>query len=901
MQAMPGQPRWRKTWLPEDPTRSEVMRAIIWPLLALIVIASLWVSTWGRIDEDYRHATDSAHRQALALANAYAEQVRRSIRQIDQISLELKFEQQYLDQAMDLGTKRDLGVYPESEGLYVAVTDRNGIVRNSSLATIAGADIAYNEFFQLHKKSCCEGLLIAAPTMSRSLQRPMIRFSRRIDNPDGSFKGVAIVSVQPANLLTVQSEAFGSASDFVSVRATSGALLVAKTGDSPGGVESFYVEPPRLVRDSGTRLEAGSNFRDGQARIVGWRKLGNYPLVTVAALSESAAMSHARLLERERLQMMSVASGLFALAGLAGALLAFRLIARERREDEIRKTYRVATDEAHEGFYMIRPLYDSDGELSDFQLEDCNQWGARILGSRREDLIGIRVSSLESERYRRDIHHMCAQALQRGVYEDEIRVGRPSRIAAAWLYRRMVRTGGGLALTLRDISNLKAHEEALSNMANHDALTGLPNRRWLADFLPQAIARREQSPHGLALLFIDLDNFKNVNDTLGHDTGDELLVEAARRLKSVVRGSDPVVRLGGDEFTVVLEQIENRDDVDRVARHLLSALGASYQLAAGSTNQVSASIGISLYPEDGRDPETLLKHADIAMYAAKAAGKSRRQFYQSQLSDSLLLRLNREQALRQAVEQNQFLLHYQPRVDTRSGELISMEALVRWQHPERGLVYPSDFIDVMEDIGLILPLGEIVIAQVCEQLAQWRREGVELLPVSVNVSPRQLKESSVSQYLARQLELHRLSPHLVEVELTESAVIDSSRHVMDELAELRRMGVKLMIDDFGTGYSSLAQLHSLDVDMLKVDRAFTRALGQNAEGQVVFRAIMSMARALGIDVVAEGVETRQQLTMLQKLTCDQIQGYLVSMAVAPVEMGAMLLRRALLPRELIQT
>ncbi len=899
MQAGPAHSWWRKTWLPDKPTRTEITRAVIWPVLALIIIAVLWATTWDRIQEDRQHATEAAHRQALALANAYAEQVRRTIRQIDQVSLELKFEQESAQPA-DLGRKRDEGIYPAREGLFVSVADDRGVIRNSSLRLTTGVDISHLDFFKAHSKSCCEGLLISPPVVSRVLQRPIIRFSRRLDNPDGSFKGVAVVSVEPDYLLSVQPEAFSSPDDFVSVRALSGDVLVARSDSNPADVKSFYRATPVFALDSGTRLEDKTSFGDGLSRIVGWRKLGNYPLVTVAALSESAAMAHARELQRGRLQIMAAASSLFALAGLAGALLALRLIWRERREDEIRRTYRVATDEAHEGFYMIRPLYGEDGQLLDFQLEDCNQWGARLLGSTREALLGERVSMLQDERYQRDVRHMCLQALEHGVYEDELRVGRPSRITASWLYRRMVRSGAGLALTLRDISNLKAHEEALSNMANHDALTALPNRRWLSEFLPQAIARRQQSRKGMALLFIDLDNFKNINDTMGHDTGDELLVEAARRLKSVVRGSDPVVRLGGDEFTVLLEQIENREDVDRVARHILQALGAPYELEAGSTDQVSASIGISLFPEDGSDPETLLKHADIAMYAAKAAGKSRRHFYQSQLSDALVLRLNREQALRVAVEQDQFVLHYQPRVDTRSGELTSMEALVRWQHPERGLIYPADFIDVMEEIGLILPLGEMVIAKVCAQLAQWRREGVQLVPVSVNVSPRQLKQSSVSRHLAEQLAAHDLSPALLEVELTESAVIDSSRHVLEELAALRKLGVKLMIDDFGTGYSSLAQLHSLDVDMLKVDRAFTRALGQNAEGQVVFRAIMSMARALGIHVVAEGVETQHQLNMLQKLTCDQIQGYLVSMAVAPVEMGAMLLRRALLPRELIQ-
>jgi diguanylate cyclase (GGDEF)-like protein len=436
-------------------------------------------------------------------------------------------------------------------------------------------------------------------------------------------------------------------------------------------------------------------------------------------------------------------------------------------------------------------------------------------------------------------------------------------------------------------------EQALADLANNDTLTKLPNRNWLNSFLPIALRDAASSTSRLAVLFIDLDNFKNVNDTLGHDAGDELLKQAAVRLKDTVRASDHVARLGGDEFVIILEQVEVEEDVARVAKAIIHTISKSFTLSAGIGNAINASIGISLFPQDGTNAETLLKHADIAMYAAKAAGKGRYAFYHTHLSDSLILRLSKERALQEAVEKQEFVVYYQPRVNTASGRLTSMEALVRWERPGHGLVFPSEFIDMAEDGGLIVSIGEIVIDKVCQQLAHWRREGLQLVPVSINVSPQQLKSGTLSAFFAGSLQRYGIESALIEAELTESAVIDRSTVVTGELAALRAMGIKLMIDDFGSGYSSMAQLHRLDVDVLKVDRGFTQALSEGHEGKQLFRAIMSMATALDMCVVAEGVETMEEVSELQRMSCDEIQGFLISQAVVPNEMTTMMLKRFL--------
>jgi diguanylate cyclase (GGDEF)-like protein len=396
------------------------------------------------------------------------------------------------------------------------------------------------------------------------------------------------------------------------------------------------------------------------------------------------------------------------------------------------------------------------------------------------------------------------------------------------------------------------------------------------------------------MLFIDLDDFKNVNDALGHSTGDELLQAAAARLQSLLRPNDRVVRLGGDEFTVILGQVAGEADAAQVAERVLAAFRQPFDLAR-VRHTVGASIGISLFPRDGNDVEALLKNSDIAMYRAKTQGKGHYHFYTPALSASLKARLDTEHALQEAIALDQFVLFYQPRVAAASGELRGMEALVRWVHPKRGLVPPLEFIPLAEETGLILKLGELVVEHACAQIAQWKSLGLPLVPVSINVSPHQFHHGNIRELFTNCLARHRLDPSVVDIEITESAMMGDQAEVATELAKIRAHGIKLLVDDFGTGYSSLSLLQQIDMDVLKVDRAFTSGLGKSAEGEVFFRAIVSMAHALGMQVVAEGVETADQLRILQALSCDEIQGYFISRPVPANEARALLEKRCLLP------
>jgi diguanylate cyclase (GGDEF)-like protein len=485
------------------------------------------------------------------------------------------------------------------------------------------------------------------------------------------------------------------------------------------------------------------------------------------------------------------------------------------------------------------------------------------------------------------------KAMESGFHEEDRQMPGNDRLSILWGRRRLVRVGNGLAVTLQDISERKAHERTLERLANQDGLTELLSRNAFLQLLGTSIQRAGEREASLALLFIDLDEFKHVNDAHGHAAGDQLLKAAGQRLKSLLRPGDHVSRFGGDEFLVLLDPCEGEREVAAVAQRVVEALAAPFAIG-DELHAVGASVGIGLFPRDGVDRDTLVKHADMAMYAAKNDGKAQFRFFDPQLSNTLRAQARLKQSLVDAIEEDQFVLHYQPRVDARDGRLLSMEALLRWQHPVLGMVPPAEFIPLAESTGLIVRIGQLVIDKACVQVAAWRELGMEVVPVSINVSARQFRRGSVPGHLAAALRRHGLPAHLVEVEITESAMMSEHDDILAELAELRALGIKLHVDDFGTGYSSLSQLQRLKMDVLKVDRAFTAELGRSKEGTVFFQAIVSMAHALGMSVVAEGVETVEQLEILRGLECNEVQGYLIARPVGAHEMATLMKRRYLL-------
>ncbi|HQU15580.1 MAG: hypothetical protein B7Z66_00850 [Chromatiales bacterium 21-64-14] len=430
-------------------------------------------------------------------------------------------------------------------------------------------------------------------------------------------------------------------------------------------------------------------------------------------------------------------------------------------------------------------------------------------------------------------------------------------------------------------------EKRVNHLAYHDPLTDLPNRQRFADQLEQStdLARRRGQP--LALLFLDLDRFKLINDSLGHGAGDLLLQSVAQRLTACVRKGDIVGRLGGDEFTVIVEGVASAQEAALIAQKVLVVLAEPFMLDSREVF-VTASIGIALYPFDGGDHGTLLKNADVAMYRAKDYGRNNYQFYTAEMSARAMERLELENDLRRALERNEFLLHYQPQVHLASGEIIGLEALIRWHHPDLGMVPPADFIQPAEETGLIVPIGEWVLFSACQQARAWQDAGHQRVRVAVNLSGRQLKQRDLVDTVRGVLSDTGLDPKWLELELTESSIMQNDKLTRSTLWELHDMGVRLSIDDFGTGYSSLSYLKRFPIDTLKIDRSFVRDITTDPDDAAIATAIIAMAHNLKLDVVAEGVETVEQRQFLQDRGCDAIQGYLVSRPVPAAMLDQML-------------
>lgn len=450
---------------------------------------------------------------------------------------------------------------------------------------------------------------------------------------------------------------------------------------------------------------------------------------------------------------------------------------------------------------------------------------------------------------------------------------------------------GELAHSFKEMSqNLKQSQQQVEYLAYRDALTGLPNRRLFRDYLEKSIAMARRQHNCLALLFMDLDNFKQINDTLGHQAGDRLLHEIARRIDERMRKedqiasldagvddnniTDTVARLGGDEFLILLSDVNEPSDVAHTAERIQEVISEPFDID-GNRFFVGCSIGVSMYPNDGDDVDTLIRNADIAMYHAKDNGRNNYQFFNEDMNALAMARLAIENDLRSAISKNEFLLLYQPKVDLNNGEINSVEALIRWNHPDNGIIEPDDFIHVAESTGLILPIGEWVIREAARQAAEWRKQGIKL-SISINISTVQFNKQNLPEIIRNNIGLHMCDPECLEVELTETGIMDTYDNASRMLNDIRALGVKISMDDFGVGYSSFNHLRSLPIDSLKIDRSFVRDITTDHRDAEIVSAILAMAHTLNLKVIAEGVETKEQLDFLQSHNCDVAQGFLIS-------------------------
>ena len=448
---------------------------------------------------------------------------------------------------------------------------------------------------------------------------------------------------------------------------------------------------------------------------------------------------------------------------------------------------------------------------------------------------------------------------------------------------------------VRDVTERKQAQQRLQHQAHHDALTGLPNRSFFYETLRKTIALAGDNGWKVAVMFIDLDHFKNVNDTLGHAIGDELLIQFSNRLMTCVRMRDTVGRLGGDEFALILVMQQGQQGAAQVAQKIREALRLPFDLH-GYEVLMTASIGITVHPDDGADPDVLIKYADTAMYQAKHAGRDTYRFFTPQMNADVLQRQDLENALRKAVDKDEFVLHYQPKTSLATGQVVGLEALLRWDRPGHGLVAPALFVPVLEESGLIVRVGSWVIATACRQIKDWQQSEAGPVQISVNVAGRQFIEGDLGADVARALADNDVPPELLELELTETSLMLNTARTIECLRSLRQRGVQVSIDDFGTGYSSLAYLRRFPIDKLKIDIAFIRDVTSNPDDAAIVQAIITMAHSLNLTVIAEGVETTAQQSYLLRHHCDQMQGYLVSRPLPASLMTKLLVLRKAMNR-----
>ena len=517
-----------------------------------------------------------------------------------------------------------------------------------------------------------------------------------------------------------------------------------------------------------------------------------------------------------------------------------------------------------------------------------NEAFTAITGYTAEEVVGKNPSILSSGVQDQVFYEAMWDSINSfGLWQGEILNRRKTgEVYPEWLTINAIHDNHGKTCNyvaiFSDITIVKESQQRIEFLATHDPLTELPNRLLFLDRVRQAVTRGDRGTYLFAVLFIDLDDFKVVNDSLGHAAGDNLLKEVGKRMRAMVRTSDTVARFGGDEFALLIENT-TVSEIESTARRLCAALGRAINIG-DQIAHIGASIGIAVFPDDSKDAEILLKHADTAMYEAKAKGKNSYHFFTKKLMEQADKRLRMENGLRHALENNLLLLHFQPQLDLATGQLIGVEALVRWQDEELGLILPAHFIPIAEKSGLIEKLGEWVADAACAQMVTWLNQGYKIPHLSINVSMEQFRRGGVLTMMQRLLDIYRLASTHIMLEITESTLADENQNLMETLQSLKKLGIKISIDDFGTGYSSLARLKSYPIDELKIDRSFVDDITEQGQDRVIAQTIIAMSKTLGFTVVAEGVETEAQLETLRHLNCDIVQGFLISKPVTADEL-----------------
>ncbi len=760
--------------------------------------AGLLATSYVRLIEE--HASSTFERTNLILTSAIALVSQADITQARSLP---PARRQQLEAALAELQSRSPGM------VAMSFADAEGYVYANSVGVPPGGDLGNRRYFLQLKQGQGDTPVISEAVKGRVSDKWGVQMARAIRDGDGRFAGMVVASVGISEyFLPFYQSLDGPAGTIIALRGLDHRLVVRfPMIETQLGAALPPDRATARIFEGGRRegLVVEPSPIDGAVHMVAVRKLRGYPLYSLVGFAESQYLAAWR--ESRNHTMLAI-------LGTILVATCITLILRHRND-----VYQLA---ANVYANSVEGIVVTDANAT---ILSVNPAFCEITGYSAAEAVGRRPSILRSEHHDQAFFAALWHALKTaGRWQGEVWNRRKdgdvyiqSQTISAIRDRagRIVR----YVSVFTDITELRRNQEHVQHLAYHDVLTSLPNRLLLQDRLDRAIALAQRDHHHLAVVFLDLDHFKAINDSLGHDVGDGLLQAVADRLTGAVRAADTVARMGGDEFVLLLEQAGSAEDIGRTAQKILTALAVPIDLA-GEALRITTSLGIATFPEDGQDALTLLKHADTAMYAAKAEGRATYRFFSAEMTEKAARRLRLERELRLAVEQGDFELHYQPKIRLADGSLCGVEALVRWRHPELGLVPPDSFIPLAEETGLIVPLGDWVIDEACRQAARWQEQGLFPIPIAVNVSSRQLFEGDFPERLATISRRHDVTPSQLQVEITESSVMADPERAAKTLEQLRGMGTTIALDDFGTGYSSLAYLSRLPIDVIKIDRSF---------------------------------------------------------------------------------
>ena len=824
-------------------------------------VAVIWVGIVMMLAQQYESAERDAVRATGNLARAFEENTERIVAGVDQVLLSMRTTYAANPAGFNLVEWQRQQMRSDRFMVQMALIGPDGIVRSSTMGgtAAAGIDLSDREHFRAQRKSARDELFISKPMKGRISGQLSIQFTRKLLGPDGGFAGVLVLSLGCEELSRFY-DTMELGHGMVALAGTDG-IIRARGPLREGAVGVDISGQPYFPR---IRARHHGDFLaespiNGVERVMSFRRLPDLPLVVLVGIDTAEVFLAYRETRTHALLIGGIATLVLLLLGTLWVLLRRRWIAS-------RRALRLTLDSISQGVVMI----DTNGH-------------APVMNRRALELLGLSPEALHAPAR---LAWPAVPAILPGQ-SDTFQSGAVSQVIREDGKIIEVQSHptpfGGAVLTYTDVTERKLAEARILHLAHHDALTGLPNRNLLAERIGAALRQAGGQGGHVALLCLDLDGFKTINDTMGHDVGDVVLARFADRLRSLVRPGDTVARTGGDEFTIVARDLAQPATAEQVAQRLLDGLNVPVELG-NYASTLGSSIGIAVYPEDGADARTLLKNADTALHRAKAEGKGGFRRFESWMDRSLAERRALEHDLRVAVEHNQLEVYFQPQFACDTLRVVGFEALLRWRHAERGFVPPGVFIPLAEECGLIVPIGRMVLEQACALAAEWRPR----CRVAVNLSPVQFRDSGLVPLLTGALLRAGFPSGLLELEVTEGVLIKDEEQALGTLRALKDLGVQITLDDFGTGYSSLGYLRRFPFDGIKIDKSFVHAQQQDAGTRTILEAVLAMSSRLNLRVVAEGVETVEQLAMLREQGCGEIQGFLLGRPMPAAEVQAFL-------------